>query len=412
MTALSTSAIITQAAVGSPAGIQAWSGELFGELLACGLTQTQDSGQLILTGSGATAVTNATQPASTGPLSQYMIFTFNDTLAQGGISTTALVAGGTGGTNGTYTALVVTGVTSGATSARASVTVASGIAGNMTITTAGSGYIAGEKLTVSNANIPTAAAWMPTALSSGAPVVFRVDIGGSASVTAPAIWVTLGQGSNGSGTITGSAGTSKMTQVICGIGNAPASIVTAYPSYYCYNSATGTCLIAMKFGAATSAFIMGFYIHRSNNSAGAPTGTSVSLYSNGVSTSPSSTSFQTGAQQTLAYATNIVYPTISTGTSPQWPAIPQSATGSQVYGLTSTLENSDVFIFNTFYFNPGFNYSAFMGMALNADIANGTTVATTMIGTEAVTLISLTGLFGVQAAPLQLSGVNTLAVFS
>ncbi len=412
MTALSTSAVITQAAVGSPAGIQAWTGELFGELIACGLTQTNDTGQLILTGSGATATTNATQPASTGPQALYMCFTFNDALAGGNLATTALNSGGTGYTGGPYTLKTATGATSGAT-ATVSVSQSGGICGNLSAIVMVSGaFLAGEKITVAGLAGGTGANWTAASLSSGAPVIFRIDVGGGSLVTDPCIWITLGQGTNGAGTIAGVAGTTKMTQV-CSIGSAPVSLVTAYPSYYSYNATTATCLVAMKFGAVANAYLLQFYIHRSNNSAGAPTATSVSLYMHGYSAvSYGTVYYNQGNQQTLNYANSVVYPTLAVGNSCQWPAIPQNATAAlQIYGLPATLESSTVFIFNGFYFNPAFNYSAFIGVAMVSDIANGTTVSTTLVGTEAVTMISLQGFFGAQTWPLGTVGLSVMAVY-
>ena len=417
MTTLSTSSIITQAALGSPAGIQAWTGELFGALIACGLTQTNDTGQLTITGSGGTATTNATQPVATGPQALFMCFTFNDTPAAGTLATTALNSGGTGydaGGTHTYTVITATGATSGAT-CTCTVTVTGGVCGNMgTLGTVGN-FIVGEKITIPNSSLGgsgSGASWTAASLSTGSPVIFRIDVGGSATaVTDPTIWVTLGQGTNGAGTIAGAAGTTKMTQVQCGSGAAPVSTSAVYTSYYCYNSTLGTCLVAMKFGATAGCYSMGFYIHRSNDSTGAPTGTSVSLYSGSANTSNPSTNYLAGCQQTLNYANSLVYPTIGTTASTQWGCIPQNPNGSVIFGLTATLESSTVFIFNTIVVNPAFFYSAFMGVALLTDVANGTSVSTTIVGAQAVTLISLQSMFGVAAAPFQTAGLSIMAVY-
>ena len=414
MTTLTTSSILTQAAAGSPAGIQAWTGELMGALIACGLTQTNDSGQLTLTGSGGTATSNATQPVATGPQSLYALFTFNDSLAGGNLSTTALLSGGSGYTGGPYTGLTATGATSGAT-ATVSVSQAGGVCGNLSSIVMVSGkFIVGEKITVAGIAGGSGANWTATALSTGAPVIFRLDFGGNSVVTNPSLWITVGQGTNGSGTISGSAGTTRMTQVSAGAGAAPLSIVTAYTSYYCYNPTTATCLVAMKFGGeVANAFAMGFYIHRSNNSSGVPTGASVSLYANSNTTTPEATSYYSGIQQTLAYATSTVYPSVGTTAGVAWPAIPSSPLQVGFMGITSTLENSTIFLFNGFYFNPGWNYSAFIAVGILADVALGTTVATTLVGTEAVTLISLPGWFGVANCPYGVTPAPTmLGVFS
>lgn len=423
MTTASTSSILSQAASGSPAGIDAWTGELFGELIACGLTQTNDTGQLTITGSGGTATTNAAQPSGTGVGNAvgYCVFTFNDSLAPGVLATTALNSGGSGYDGGgthTYTGITATGATSGAT-CTCTVTVTSGVCGNMgTLGTVGN-FIVGEKITIPNSSLGgsgSGASWTAATLSSGAPVIFRIDVGAGSAVTDPQFWITVGAGTNGAGAIAGVAATSKMTQVACGQGIAPISIVTAYTSYYCYNSTFGTCLAAMKFGGTVAnTYAMMFYIHRSNNSNGAPTGTSVSMYANSNSTSAVTTAYQAGVQQTLLYASGVgsaVYPTISvTGQGNQWMAVPQYPGGTGIAGLTSTLESSTVFIFNVLYFNPAWSYSAFMGFALNADIANGVAVNTTLVGTEAVTLISLQYPFGVTDSPFQFAGLNTLCVY-
>jgi hypothetical protein len=424
MTTASTSSILSQAASGAPAGIQAWTGELFGELIACGLTQTNDTGQLTITGSGGTATTNAAQPTGTGVGNAvgYVVFTFNDSLAPGVLATTALNSGGSGydaGGTHTYTGITATGATSGAT-CTCTVTVTSGVCGNMgTLGTVGN-FIVGEKITIPNSSLGgsgSGASWTAATLSSGAPVIFRIDVGAGSAVTDPQAWITLGAGTNGAGVIAGSAGTTKMTQVACSQGAAPLSVITAYTSYYCYNSTLATCLAATKFGATVAnCYTIGFYIHRSNNTAGAPSAASVSLYTNSTTTSGSTTNFQVGVQQTLAYASgagSAVYPTISTVNSVQWGLVPQSASGTgPVMGLTSTLESGTIFLFNVVAFNPAFFYSAFMAFALATDVSNGVTVSTTIIGTETVTLLGLQNLFNVLDSPFQFAGVNLLVVYS
>ena len=409
MTTATSSAALSQAASGSPAGIQAWTGELVGQLIACGAVQTQDSGQLTISGSGATATTSATQPSATGVANAvgHVLFTFTDMLAQGGITTTALVAGGAGGTNGTYTALTVTGVTSSATSARASVTVSGGVAGNMTITTAGSGYIAGEKLTVSNVNIPTAAAWMPTVMSSGSPVVFRLDFGAGSAVTDPQMWITVGAGSNGSGTINGSAGTSAMTQVACFAGSAPVSTSTSYSSYFCYNTTYGTLWAAFKYGAVVLANTYeafgGFNLYRTSSNSGAATGSAICLITASASTAnPASNA---PPQQCMTWASGVgstIYPTLSASNSSAWGGGACQYTGgtnNTIYGLSSTLENSNVFVFPTYTIAPAIAFSAVVGMVLVGDVSLGTSFSCAIIGSTALTFLQVGSPFGILYMP-------------
>ena len=88
----STSAVISQAA---QAGIDAWSGEILGMLLSLGavgstntpLIVTQDTGQVTLTGSGATATTGVALPGAAHTSVGYAILSFTDALAAGTLST-------------------------------------------------------------------------------------------------------------------------------------------------------------------------------------------------------------------------------------------------------------------------------------------------------------------------------------
>ncbi len=420
MTTASTSSVFSQTAAAQAlgAGIDAWSGELCGELIACGLLQTNDTGQLAITGTGGTATTNAGQPSGVGSSNTvgYVCFTFTDLKAGGTLSTTALNSGGTGYTGGPYTGLTATGATSHAT-ATVSVSQSSGVCGNLSSIAASGNFIAGEKITVAGIAGGSGANWTATALSSGAPVVFRLDFGADSITTDPMLYITLGTGSSGAGVINGSAGTTRMTQVACGAGGAPASTVTAYTSYYCYNNTLGTCLAAMKFGGITaSCYALAFYIHRSNDSSGAPSGASVSLYTNSNSTTVATVNYKSGCQQTMPYSAGVssgtIYPTISTtGNGNQWVAIPFYGGGTYMAGITSTLENNTIFLFNVFYFNPAWSYSAFMAACMQTDVANGVSVSTTLIGTESVTLLSLEYMFGVAGSPFQANGLNIMCVY-
>ena len=403
----SASAVIAQT---SNATYQAWVQEIYTNLVTTlGLVPTQDSGQSAVPFAG-------TAPASTGVANAtgHYLFTFTDSPAQGGITTTALVGGGTGGTNGTYTALTVTGATSGATSARASVTVSGGVAGNMTITTAGSGYYAGEKLTVSNANIPAAASWMPTVMSSGSPIVFRLDFGAGGATTTPQFWITLGAGSNGSGTINGSAATSAMTQLACCGNAALASTITTYTSRYCVNMTLGFVGVAFKQGAQlaanTNVCFGGFTIFRPSDNSGNPLGTAAVMITNSNTTT--GTTF-CGIMQCLTYSAGVgsaVYPTLSlansalfgsTGISSgtDFPGVP--------FGLTTTLENGTVFAFPIYTMDPVIRFNAFLAYALQTDIAVGNTVSMAIVGSTALTFLAVGYPWGGGPAAFGWTGANS-----
>lgn len=414
MTTASSSSVFTQAASGSPAGIDAWTGELVGQLIACGLTQTNDTGQLTITGSGALATTSAAQPSTTGIAGTvgYVCFTFNDTPAGGNLSTAATQTAGTGET-GAFTGTLI-GATSGAI---ANVTAAlSGVGlGAITFVSMVSGlFIVGEKLTVHSQSAGgTSAGWVGivTALSSGSPVIFRLDFGGGSAVTDPQMWITVGQGTNGSGTIAGSAGTTKMTQVACGPGTAPVSTITAYTSYFCYNATYGTCFVGFKFGGVAALNCsLGFYLYRSNNSSGAATGTSIVLISNSsTTTGVSGASSANAVQQSLNYANSAVYPAINATNSTTW-CLAANSSGITPYGLTTFAVGSVVYTYPTMYLAPAPTISAFFANALTADIGNGTTVSFAIIGATPITFLSILAFWGgssTAAAPFGVSGAGT-----
>lgn len=389
MTTASTSAILAQDTV---VHMNAWVGELYTQLTGCGLVQTNDSGQIVV---AAGLATIAALPTGTGVANAvgYFTFTFNDALALGGLSTTALAAAGAAYTNGTQTALTVTGVTSGATSARATVVVTGGACANASITTAGSGYIVGEKLTINVAG-GTGASWTATALSSGAPVIFRLDFGGGGATTSPQMWVTVGAGTNGSGTIAGTAATSRMTQVACFTGNAPASLITAYTSRYVYNSTFGYLGLAFKYGSIAANLPTGsVLLFRTNDASGNATANAVVLLTNSATNVGLQTA-ASGAMQCMTWngsgVGSTIFPTLSATNSLLW----LSFTGVFVFGLAATLENSIAFITPIYTMDPGLKFNAYNGVGLLGDFPLGNTASFAMVGSTALTFISLGTCFG------------------
>lgn len=406
MTVATSAAIITQAASGSPAGIDAWSGEMVGQLIACGLIQTQDTGQLTITGSGATATTNAAQPTGVGTANAvgHILLSFTDTHATGPISALAETTAGTGYTaSATFTGIVITGATSNANNARATNVVSGGgvPSTTYTITTAGSGYIAGEKLTFSGGTdgsghtfttAGTAALGMPTVLTSGTPVVFRLDFGAQTSVTVPQCWITVGSGSNGSGTINGSAGTTATTQVAVFNGNVAASLVTAYSSYFCYNTTYGFCKVIFKVGAGSNNYtpIGSFYIFRTNDTSGAATAAGVILITNSSSTTGATSS--SGAMQCATYAsgaiTSVVPGALSAASCAGFVCMPVASTNTLPFGQTSFLSNGNVTVFNCLYLVNGiFAYSAYLGFGSLNDMPQGNSFTTAIIGATQLTFL-------------------------
>lgn len=72
--------------------------------------------------------------------------------------------------------------------------------------------------------------WQLTdSLGVSSPVYLKVEYGTGSVATAPAVWVTVGSGTNGAGTLTGSVS----SRYICFRNTAPASTVLSYPNYVC-----------------------------------------------------------------------------------------------------------------------------------------------------------------------------------
>ena len=385
MTTATSSAILAQ---DTYAHMQAWVGELCGQLIACGLKQTNDSGQLTLTGSGSSAVASwgsAALPTGTGVGNSvaYIVFTYNDTLAQGSLNTTALRSGGTGYTSTAYTGLTVTGVISGATSARASCTVSGGIAGNLTITTQGSGYIVGEQLTVTGIGAGTGANWTATALSSGSPVIFRLDFGGGSLTTDPQMWINVGAGTNGSGTIAGTATTSKMTQVACFPGGVPLSISTLYTSNYCANMTYGVVDCLEKLNSYTvGALGGGFILFRTSDSGGSPTGNAIVLISNSSTATGSAIASSINTMQCMTWNGSGVGSTVY-GLSNVY-----SSVNAPIFALTTTVESATAFVFPIYTVDPVIRFAAYAGNVYNADIPIGNTFSTAIIGSTPATFLN------------------------
>jgi hypothetical protein len=407
MTTATSSANFSQAASGSPAGIQAWTGELVGQLIACGLVQTNDTGQLTISGSGASATTNATQPSGTGVANTvgYVCFTFNDTLAGGTLSTTALNNGGSGYDGGgthTYSGITATGATSGAT-CTCTVTVTSGVCGNMGTIAASGSFIVGEKITIPNSSLGgsgSGASWTATALSSGQPVIFRLDFGGGGAVTDPQAWIRVGAGTNGAGAIAGSDGTSRMTQVACFQNSAPQSTSTPYTSYFCVNMTYGVAWAQMKYGgqsAQTYQSAGGFVLFRTSSSTGAASSSAICLMSNSATTTGSSGPACMQCMPWSSGAGSTIYPTLAVPASTSWGAgcaAFNAGNHNTIFELTSTLENSTVFVFPAYTISPAIAFSNILGNVLTGDVAQGTSFSATIIGSTALTYLQAAGICG------------------
>lgn len=116
------------------------------------------------------------------------------------------------------------------------------------------------------------------ALQATAPIFIKIEYGTFNVLDRPAIWITVGKGSDGSGTITGI----DVVRVQCngGNGNTPD---TAYPSYFCH--VAGHLAVAFRVGAWSPSSSLCFIINRYSNDDGTPNGDGYVLHVNNNSTS-------------------------------------------------------------------------------------------------------------------------------
>ena len=101
---------------------------------------------------------------------------------------------------------------------------------------------------------------MNDTLQATKPVFIKVEYGGGASPSWPSMWLTIGTGSDGSGTITGISWT---RAYIAGYSNITS---ISYPSYFSGDSGRYCC--ALFTGNASNYYQIGFSIERTRDSSG------------------------------------------------------------------------------------------------------------------------------------------------
>lgn len=218
-------------------------------------------------------------------------------------------------------------------------------------------------------------------LQSTSAIFIKLEFGSAAANNDPQMWITVGTGSNGSGTINGTV----MTRVAMGNGGAPASLITNYTSRYCYNATQGFLGMAFKIGATSlggNANLMGFAVFRSVNAAGNPTADSVMLLTNSSTATGGNNS---GFMQVLSYNLSAAYlNTAPIPTSAAWGFIP--------FTSTTSLEGTSGNIFPIFQWagsssSAGYGITNALALTVLADIAVGATVTVTVLGSVSLTYI-------------------------
>lgn len=215
------------------------------------------------------------------------------------------------------------------------------------------------------------------------PIFMRIEFGTGSATTNPQMWITVGSGTNGAGTINGLA----LDRVSVTGDVAPVSTATPYVSRFCYNAAQGFLGMAWKLnGAAANVNLGGFFIFRSTDSAGAPTTDAALLITNSTSTGGSTGN--AGYMQVISYVNATAY---NAAAVPAWPL---SSWGYVPFGVTATFFGSNSQVFPVFQYTPVLGISASTAMALLAEVGMGSTVTLALIGVTTHTFIQVGGAFG------------------
>lgn len=217
------------------------------------------------------------------------------------------------------------------------------------------------------------------ALQATAPVYIRLDYGTGSTTTAPRIQLTVGDGSNGSGTITSTNGTTWTANQIANY-NTGATTDTVYPSYLCYKD--GFLGLDHKDGSGNSNG--SFFIGRFADSDGTENGDGIFIF---AALSSSNTSWNlTGGIRFAATAQTFT----RASTSPIALApIPQ---------ISSIDDSGNLQAYLAYYITPTVRAMAVMCAVWNTEVPVGNTFLATLLGATQRTYIGLGSTFAFSVA--------------
>lgn len=230
-------------------------------------------------------------------------------------------------------------------------------------------------------------------LQSTAPIFFKLEFGSGSAASNPAMWLTVGTGSNGSGTITGTGG-AITTRCMVTNGGAPSSTITAFTSRYVYlaTAQAGFLGVMFKYGATNAAVLTatigGFFIFRTTDASGNASGQGALVLTTAPSATAPGNTTSNGVAQTISYSTASLIPaTPANG----WESCDRSFL---VWNLNSLLEASTSFVCPIYTVDPVVRFSAYMGTAVAGDFAPASTASIALVGGTPMTFISAGQPFG------------------
>ena len=220
-------------------------------------------------------------------------------------------------------------------------------------------------------------------LQATAPIYIKLEFGTGGNSATPQMWITIGTGTNGAGTLNGVV--SARSAVANGI--TPLAS-TSFITRACYSAANGVLWLTWKHGANNNANVPlgGFLIYRSNNqSTGAPTGEAVSIISNNIG--PIGFTAVSPVQQTISYLTNSISCDGTYSTHCQY-----------VGNLTNSVYNGKLSISPFQYSAPSalggwIGYSGCAACLLINEVAVGNTLIASLLPAQANNIFMSVGLF-------------------
>lgn len=221
------------------------------------------------------------------------------------------------------------------------------------------------------------------AAQATSPIFFKLEFGtGAVQPTQPAMWITVGTSSNGTGTITG---TTTARTAIGGFGPIT-NVATPFVTRFCYSTTAGVLWMNWKQGGGGTATLSlaGFAIYRSADNTGAVTTDSVHLWA--VSGSAASNT-ATGRLQVISYLNSTAY----NGNGP-----PFNGTnwGFMPFDLSTTLFGSNAQIGLVFQYTPVVGVSPWLGIASLAEMGLNSTNSITVVGSTPHTYVQCAGFGG------------------
>lgn len=203
------------------------------------------------------------------------------------------------------------------------------------------------------------------ALQGTAPVFIKLEYGTAGTATIPQLWLTVGTGSDGAGSITGAI----FARLVCGNTPSVPSSTTPYPSYICMSG--GQLVVCAKTGAGASSTWGGlfFAVLRTVDDTGADTGDGVSIYYKLNSNA------NHVAQSALFGGSSL------TASDKSYCVIP--------YALTSSLVGSDIQAFKHYAAFPLVRPVVGLVTVLTGEVPAGNTISVAAVGSTPRTYISI-----------------------